>query len=591
MKKTEILYLLVGSSVFFYIIVRAIIVPPYFDEIITYFTYIQKGDFIPFFARTDANNHLINSFLSYVFSKTFGEHFFFVRLASALSIVVLIIYLWKLKKFFESKTINFALFLVVLTTTYLTDFFILSRGYGLSIAFLTATIYHLINYNHSNNKKDVYYTLSFSVLALWSNLSFIVPIIIIWGLGFIIYINKNRKIPLKQSILYFSRPLLVFSPFLLFGIIYSLKLKSAGSLYFGTNGGLIDAVFIKLSAEIAGSYYYGKIVLVFFTTIYLISILLNIFYKKLKNSNLIVQSLFWLTIIGYMLMHNILSVKYPQERAALQIYLIFMIALFFAIDNIKLKLLKYFFALPTIIITIQFFHLLNFKHIQHWKNQTVPYSFYEYLYAWQQNNSTKPTISGNRLLGKVLDYYDYTNEGKLNSTRDDVPPSKIADFIITNNWVNNTSDYDTIIHVKETSVTLMQRKKLVEWELVFTKTIRDTIVYGEFYNLTELPTKEVKGKSACFDVKFNTQSQDFPFISFIVCTANNANNEQISYTNYDLQIVRANIKERSTIHRKLFYDFMPEDTEKVIVYLWFLNNKHGVSISNVEVKIYKAIAN
>lgn len=590
MKKTEILYLLVGSSVFFYIIVRAIFVPPYFDEIITFFTYIQKGDFIPFFARTDANNHLINSFLSYVFTKTFGEHFFFIRLASALSIVVLMIYLWKFKKFFESKTINFALFLVVVTTTYLTDFFILSRGYGLSIAFLAATLYHLINYNYSNNKKNIYFTLFFSTIALWSNLSFIVPVIIVWGLVIIIHINKN-SISLKQSFLYLSKPYLFFSPLLIFGIIYSFKLKNAGSLYFGSDGGLIDAVFIKLSAEIAGSYFNGNIILVIFTTIYLLSLTLCIIYKQLKNSNLIVQSLFGLTIIGYMLLHNILGVKYPQERAALQIYLLFMVALFFAIDNIKLKVLKYLFTLPTLIITVQFFHLLNFKHIQHWKNQTVPYSVYEHVYTWQQNNNTKPTISGNRLLGKVLDYYDYTNEGKLNSTRDDVPPSKIADFIITNNWVNNTCDYDTIIHVKETSVTLMQRKKLVEWELVFTKTIKDTIVYGEFFNLTELSTKELKRKPACFDVKFNTQSKDFPFISFIVCTANNANNEQISYTNYDLQIVKANIKERSTIHRKLFYDFMLEDTEKVIVYLWFLNNKHGVNISNVEVKIYKATAN
>lgn len=588
MKKTEVLYLLLGIFVFFYILIRALVVPPYFDEINTFFFYVQKGDFIPFLARTDANNHLVNSFLTFIFYKVFGENFFVIRLASALSIIVLMVYLCKLKKFFESKPINFILYIVLITTTYLTDFFILSRGYGLSIAFLTATLYHLINYNYLNNRKDIYYTLFFSMLALWSNLSFIVPIITTWGLVFIIYINKNRETPLKQSILYFRKPFLVFSPFLLFGILYSFKLKSAGSLYFGSDGGLIDAVFIKLSAEIAGSYFYGKIVLLIFSIIYLFSLILNIVYRQLKNSNLIVQSLFWLTIIGYILMHNILGVKYPQERAALQIYLLFMFALFFAIDNINIKPLKYLFALPTLIITIQFLYLFNFKHIQHWKNQTVPYSFYQHLYTWQQNNNIKPTISGHGLLGKVLDYYDYTNGGKLNCTRDDIPPSKIADFIITNNWNSNITGYDTVLYEKETSVALMQREKLVEWEFVFQKTIKDTIVYGDFYNLAEFSTKELKSKSACFDVKFDAQSKDFPFISFIVCTANNANNEQIHYTNYNLQIAKADIREKNTFHRKLFYDKMHDDTEKVIVYLWFLNNKHGVNISNVNVKIFKA---
>ncbi|BDX38343.1 hypothetical protein CYCD_16980 [Tenuifilaceae bacterium CYCD] len=287
-----------------------------------------------------------------------------------------------------------------------------------------------------------------------------------------------------------------------------------------------------------------------------------------------------------MLMHNILGVKYPQERAALQIYLLFMIALFFAIDNIKLKLLKYFFALPTIIITIQFYYLFNFKHIQHWKNQTVPYSFYEYLYDWQQNNNIKPTISGHGLLGKVLDYYNYTNEGKLNCTRDDIPPSKIADFIITNNWDSNITGYDTVLYEKETSVALMQRKKLIDWELIYRKTENDTIVFGEFYNLVELYTKELKNKSVCIDVEFNAQSNDFPFNSFIVCSANNANDEQIHYTNYNLQIVKADIRDESTFHCKLFYDMMKEETEKVVVYLWLLKNKNGIKVSNANVKIY-----
>lgn len=282
-----------------------------------------------------------------------------------------------------------------------------------------------------------------------------VPVLVVLGMVFIVYLQNNKPATFKEPMLALYKPYTVFFIPLLFGILYSFKLKSSGSLYFGSDGGLIDAVFVKLSAEIAGSYFYGRIMLVLLTNIYGINTPKHYWQAakkcELARSDAILGNYCWL-----LLMHNILGVKYPQERAALQIYVLFIISLFFAIDNIKPNYLKYLFPLPTLIVTIQFIWLFNFTHIQHWKNQTVPYAFYQKIYGWQQqNNNIKPTIAGHGLLGKVLDYYDYKNGGLLNSTKDDTSPSKIADFIITNDWNSNIQNYDTLIYVKETSVCLL----------------------------------------------------------------------------------------------------------------------------------------
>lgn len=241
-------------------------------------------------------------------------------------------------------------------------------------------------------------------------------------------------------------------------------------------------------------------------------------------------------------------------------------------------------------VTIQFIWLFNFTHIQHWKNQTVPYAFYQKIYGWQQqNNNIKPTIAGHGLLGKVLDYYDYKNGGLLNSTKDDTSPSKIADFIITNDWNSNIQNYDTLIYVKETSVCLLARKEPTAWEPSLNETAKDTVIQGNFYTMLEIPAKELVNQPVSVDVSFNIQSDNYPFLGFLVCSATTADNEKVAYTDVNLQTVKSDIRVRNTIHRRLFFEAIPANAEKLDIYLWVLKNKKGVTLSNVEIKLQKSV--
>jgi hypothetical protein len=176
-----------------YATIRAILLPPYFDEISTFFFYVQKGDFIPFYARPDANNHFINSLLSYISYLVFGNSMFSLRLPSLLSLCVYLLFTWKIAKTFNSKYVGLSWFISLNFTLYMLSFFSITRGYSLSIAFLMASFYYLLKYSKSGEIKAAYFGLFFSTLSLWSNLSFMV-LIIVYGLIMIyIYLKKEKN--------------------------------------------------------------------------------------------------------------------------------------------------------------------------------------------------------------------------------------------------------------------------------------------------------------------------------------------------------------------------------------------------------------
>src|SRR5690606_29699465 len=69
-------------------------VPFNHDEMATFVMYVQNGEFWPYHAIEDANNHFLNSGLTYVSFKLFGDSLFALRLPNlaAFALMALIIY-------------------------------------------------------------------------------------------------------------------------------------------------------------------------------------------------------------------------------------------------------------------------------------------------------------------------------------------------------------------------------------------------------------------------------------------------------------------------------------------------------------------
>jgi len=65
--------LILFSLLYVYIILRAILVPMAHDEVATFFHFVHTGHFLPHQAIQDANNHLLNSFLTWIFYTITGS--------------------------------------------------------------------------------------------------------------------------------------------------------------------------------------------------------------------------------------------------------------------------------------------------------------------------------------------------------------------------------------------------------------------------------------------------------------------------------------------------------------------------------------
>ena len=124
-----------AATTFVFILLRAALVPITHDEAATFLHYIQRGEFFPYFAHWDANNHPLNSFLSIITYRCLGSELVWLRLPNALSFILFAYYAYKLLKELNSRlTFTFG-YVAILTAWMPFEFFAQCRGYGLSLAF------------------------------------------------------------------------------------------------------------------------------------------------------------------------------------------------------------------------------------------------------------------------------------------------------------------------------------------------------------------------------------------------------------------------------------------------------------------------
>ena len=124
-----------------YLIIRAAIVPPVSDEVVTKWSYMISWNPWPYHGYIDANNHFLNSLLGGLFIRLFNsDNLLIVRLPNLLAFPL---YFWSAFSFriYITRKINFYLLLILLTfSTFIIEFFGIARGYGISMALLLSPV-------------------------------------------------------------------------------------------------------------------------------------------------------------------------------------------------------------------------------------------------------------------------------------------------------------------------------------------------------------------------------------------------------------------------------------------------------------------
>lgn len=591
--KENLFFVLVFVFLFTYVLLRALWVPAYHDEINTFFTYVQTGEFQPFYSLIDQNNHILNTTFSHLFFLLFGESLLILRLANVLSFILYMFFVWKIAKTFQSKLLSYAWFITMGMSLYLISFFSLSRGYGMSIAFFTASVYYLIDYKTSFSGKSLLVGLFASACAIWAYLGMMIPVLVLSGLyAWLFFKHTFNTKSFKPLVVLIPALFIVFVLPLLYAIKYSFYIKTNGTIYGSIDHSFIKAVIFNLIDEFSGSAdsMYGRIFLVFVLLVLLISSGIILYKRKFNSSGIYSVVLLLGTIAGTIALFYLFKVEYPTSRMGTYYYVLFMVPLYVAMDESGLKLARLGGYLVAGVIAIQFILTFNFDYAPCWRYETLPHKINNRIADEIAQSTDLPTISTYDILYRQFNAFDYSKNGSLNTPQIRNFPGKVADYILANNWVkqNTFTNYDTIEFDKTTMCYLLKRKQPIVWieqEKYDTATIEGN---SEYFNIIPDKSADIyKGYPFCFEVRFKVVSEEFPLTLALTCDVWDESNKSLVMSTIPLQYIKADVRKEFEFHRKMYVENIPENAG-ILKFYFFNKEKSQVKITDLHIKLCKA---
>lgn len=297
---------------------------------------------------------------------------------------------------------------------YMIEYFSLSRGYGLALAFFSGSLYYFFKASQDlNAKRYLTKAILFSILTIYSNYSFITAIV---GLhfGFIVIAFSKEKWK------FFSRnkiPILILEIIVLYPAFYIVKvLKKNNQIYIGGNKNIIeDTIFSLISSTFQIELIpYQNLVL---AALFLVVLAIGVRHIK-QNSITFLYILLLCVGIFPIMLHFLSRYGYPIGRTALY-WIIIIGYLFHEIHsqilfdrNILLKSITS--GIMTLfcgLILINFFYTANFSHTYSWKYDASTKKMLAVLNT-KINHDKTYTMSINSNFSPVIDYYRKTKNYK-----------------------------------------------------------------------------------------------------------------------------------------------------------------------------------
>jgi hypothetical protein len=374
------------ALLFIFILLRAIHVPLVADEAFTFFLYVEPETVFFPAAQIDANNHYLNSLLSIGSIKLFGTSLFAFRLPNVLSFVIYYFAAYKIAQYSVEKW-RFWIALIAFTSIYpLLEFFSLSRGYGISFAFLLTAIYHTMAFVEDKRPWRAWWILLLIIFTLFAQLSLLFASAAILLLVLVKYISSNWP---SKKFMSFGYALLCI--FVLLAFTLHIKgLQDGAYLYFGERDRFPLYNIISLNEllfQISGIWMYYITLSLFIVGI--ACYLLILFKNKLniiQKREFVFPFVLLSSIIGIVLAIYLLNGTGPLARTALYLYLL-LLGTWISISSI-LIFFRYSTAIILVVFSTMSFYQINTSQVNYWQSQRIDSEVFDLLEQHYCNNCT-----------------------------------------------------------------------------------------------------------------------------------------------------------------------------------------------------------
>ncbi|MBL4586215.1 MAG: hypothetical protein JKX84_04035 [Flavobacteriales bacterium] len=577
-----------------YLILRAVNVPITYDEAATFFHYVHTGRFWPGEAHWDANNHVFNSLLTWLSYTVFGNSIVALRLPNLLAGLLYLIFAFKLSFRLDGKMLRWALFLSLVTSRLVLEFFALSRGYGLSMGLMLMAIYFLYGWMKTDRILLLLLASAGIQLATFSNLSLLLVNLLFFGwiiFWYVLGAPRNRLAIVAIQLMNVAA--------MYWLINLSFALKERGLLYYGSDeGDTFWKVTVSTLTEFTFDPWGDQLIKVMPVILLAVTISILLFLKKtitdkvFRLPEILFPYLFVGCIVGNILLHHLLGVNYPADRVALYYMILLPSALTFSLyavaKNQRFQGWKkrsfQLMAVVLFIIPINFVFTANITHSTLWIRDASAQLFHEKLISIRQESELEPTVVGYRMRELPFNYYNVVNNGALSPLqwagyRSDEADFQIAYLGVEADW----SAYDTLLHDAVSDLYLLERKVKRERKLLFSKQYRPSKENADsFIEWFGADIDSLRGKDLLWDLEMEMPALKSPFAAWISVTVEDTLGQQIVQESIVLDRVRTSWNEGEVFRYHLIIPNIPEDSRRMKVFFW---NIHNVPIKLGGVKI------
>lgn len=380
-----LLMLLVGIVVIGFITIKANMASFTHDESYTYNAFVNDSFMnIISYKNSYTNNHLLNTLMMKYSEAMLGNSELALRLPNLIMLLVFFVYsILLLKK--TNPLVSFAIVVIMITNASLIDIFGLARGYGISIAFMTMSLYHLIravNYGNPRNHLILFNIAAlFAILANFTMLDFYIA-----GLATYTVIKwVEYKFILNQSFNFFKTNkinFLLFVPMLI--VLYEpvRRVITYNQFDFGGSNGFVADTVQALVYAVFSNVYVSEFASTILKLIVLVLVAIPVvlfgvktikkdtaFFEKHK-SLLVVNFVLVFIFLEIIVQHLLLDTDYLVGRFALFLLPLFVVNVGFLVNYaLEYNLRNVFLGLVSVgavLSTINFFNKFDFYSCAEW---------------------------------------------------------------------------------------------------------------------------------------------------------------------------------------------------------------------------------
>jgi hypothetical protein len=572
---------LVGAALFVYLVLRAIYSPILHDEIATFYHYIQPGKFIPPDALWDANNHLLNSLLTWVSYQLFGSEPWALRLPNVLFFPLFFWAVFQLSKMLHGTLFRWSFLLAMTMAHYMFEYFGETRGYGLSMALLLAALYWTIRFFREESTRQMSLALVLLWLATSANLTLVYSFLLIW---FAMVVHLFAANHFKKG---FKLGVLVVFLLALYPLVwFAMELKHRGALYYGGKSGFWEYTGGTLTKLYTG--YYSTTWAITLTIAFGLVVIgfLAINRKNLlKPGNLAAEpSTVWVyllvgSISAIFATRYVLDVNFPEDRAAMYLYPYLIGSVVFVSNQGWKEHGKSIMAIPSLLLLffpVNFVGRMNIHTATFSMEERAPQDFFEVI-ARQQPMANYPVIVGGAHTQELCWFFmNYQAEGKLGKLHYTGHLDTLCDFQIVDVsrkkpnrfnelYIQRNSEAINRLNLyerkhKPVRVPFFSRSEITNWN--HSK--------DEFFGFYEDTISGfIKGKPMYVGVTATVHSPARPFVATLVVSQKDANYEEIHQEVIHLNWLRNKWSNSpDNLQHGVMLSSVHPEAHYLVVYLW-----------------------